>query len=88
MSKIKVKMKQEPSSRRKTHIILARNLAQQVRAPLALLEDPGSSLSTHMAAHNCLDSSSRGSDDLFWPPWASMWYIDIYPIYKIKKIKY
>lgn len=29
-------------------------LAQQLRAPIALTEDPGSVLSTHMAAHNRL----------------------------------
>lgn len=33
---------------------------------LVLAEDPGSILSTHAAAHNCLyNSSSRGSDTLF-----------------------
>ena len=34
----------------------AGEMAQQLRALAALLEDPGSVASTRMAAHNCLNS--------------------------------
>jgi hypothetical protein len=36
-------------------------MAQKLRALAALPEDLGSILSTHMAAHNCLNSSSRAT---------------------------
>ncbi|EDL76976.1 rCG25076 [Rattus norvegicus] len=38
-------------------------MAQQLRAPAALPEDPGSIPGTHMAAHNC-NSGSRVSNTL------------------------
>jgi hypothetical protein len=39
-------------------------MAQQIRALTALPEVLGSVPSTHMAAHTCVNSSSRGSDTL------------------------
>jgi len=41
-------------------------MAQWLRTLVALPEDSGSTLSTHMAA----PSSSSRSDAFLWPPWA------------------
>lgn len=41
-------------------------MAQKLRALPDLLEDPGSHLSTHVVLTVACDSSSRGSDTLFW----------------------
>jgi hypothetical protein len=41
---------------------------KRLRALAALSEDLGSRSSTHMAVHTVCNSSSRGSDALFWPP--------------------
>jgi hypothetical protein len=35
----------------------------------ALTEDLGPITSIHLIAHNCLNSSPRGSDIFFWLPW-------------------
>jgi hypothetical protein len=48
-------------------------MAQWLRALACrhnVTEGLGSVLSTHTVAHKHLESSSRGSDILFWPPWA------------------
>ena len=42
-------------------------MVQLLRALTAPAEDLGSISSTDMAAHNCLNSSSRGLDTLSWP---------------------
>jgi hypothetical protein len=54
-------------------------MAQWLRALAALSEVLSSVPSTHVAAHNC-NSSSRGSDPLFWSPGdqAHMWFTDIH----------
>jgi hypothetical protein len=43
-------------------------MAQQSRALATLVEDIGTSPSSHVAAHNCQRSSPRGSDSLVWSP--------------------
>lgn len=42
-------------------------MAQWCRTLTALLEDLGSSPSTHIGAHKHLNSNPGGSDALFWP---------------------
>ena len=41
-------------------VLWAGEMAQWLRALTALPEDPGSILSTHMAAHNCLKIQFQG----------------------------
>lgn len=45
-------------------------MAQWLRTPVALIEDPGSVPKTHMVAQNIYSSRSRGADAFFWHPWA------------------
>lgn len=46
----------------------SRKKAQWLKALAALAEDPDSTPRTHMAAHNALNSSSKRSEALFYPP--------------------
>jgi hypothetical protein len=43
--------------------------AQLLRACAAPAGDSGLAPSTDMTGHNFYNSSSRGFDALFWPPW-------------------
>ena len=54
---------QWPSLKKRNGVGEAGELAQQLKA-LVLIEDQGLIPSTHTAAHNYLNSSSRGSDTL------------------------
>jgi hypothetical protein len=53
-------------------------LAQELRALVALAEDPSSGPSTHMVAHNHPNSSSKGFNDFFWPLWAVHTHVDMH----------
>lgn len=55
----------------KNIIFWAWEMAQWLRAPAALPEDPGSLPSNHIAAHNCLWLQSGRSNAFFWPPQTS-----------------
>lgn len=59
---------------------LAREMAQQAKVLAVLAQDPGSILKTYNVAYNSCNSSSKGSDTIFWALWAfiHMPYIKIY----------